>query len=78
MGTAGTGAAAATAALRPDGRRKLISSSEDTLTNAGLAGAMGSEFRVESMESMVPAVRSDVSRAVPAGASAWQEVGLSS
>lgn len=34
--------------LGPAGCRKLISSSEDTLTNAGLAGAMGWDSRVWS------------------------------
>lgn len=76
VGTAGTGpAAASTAAPSPDGCRKLISSSEDTLTNAGLAGAMGSGF--QGLESVAPAVRSDASRDIPPSVSARQEVGLS-
>lgn len=64
-----------TAVLRPHGHRKLISSSEDTLTNAGFAGAVGLGFR--GMESMVPTVCLDTSRDIPASVSVWQEVGLS-
>lgn len=68
VGTAG-------AAPGPGGCRKLISSSEDTLTNAGLAGAVGSAF--QGTESVVPAVPLHTGRDVPASVSAWQEVGLS-
>lgn len=74
MGTAGTGTAASTAALRPDGCWKLISSSEDTLTNAGFAGAVGWGFR--GTESMFPTVSLHTGRDIPASTCAWQEVGL--